>query len=155
MKYIHSNQYLYINLHPSNIMFTNQDDNIIKLINFNNCSKYINHCSEFFENILLKQPVGNLLFSSININKSYSGLRIDDIESVLWIILYCLNSKISFKLHKYSELNKIIHLKEKTIDSVKCISDFVNKFILELKQYNNINNKRPDYNKFIEILKID
>ena len=155
IKYIHGNQYLYINLSPSNIMFTNEDNINIKLINFNNCNKYINHCSEFLENILLKQPVGNLIFSSININKSYSGLRIDDIESILWILLYCLNSKISIKLHKKIDIKKIISIKEKTINEVKCVSSFINKFIIELKEYDNINNKRPNYNKFINILKIE
>lgn len=155
IEYIHNQKYLYIDLKPENIMFICENNNIIKLIDFNCCSKYINHLSEFYDNSLLKNPIGNMIFSSININKSYSGIRIDDIESVLWIILYLLNYEIINNLKKMKKNNKIILAKENFIKNINFeinIHDFIINFINELKNYNNINNKKPDYNKFINIL---
>jgi len=164
MRHIHSNQYLYLNLQPANIMFDN--DNNIKLIDFNCCNKYISFRSEFFENIELTEPIGNLLFSSININKSFSGLRIDDIESILWIILYLLDHNIFINDTKKEKIinepngqskwkDYIIKSKKKIIDTttnMTCNFPFIVAYIEELRLYDNKNNKIPNYKKFINIL---
>ena len=156
IKYIHDKKYLYIDLKPENIMFINEHENIIKLIDFNCCSKYINHLSEFYENSLLKSPIGNTIYSSININKSYSGIRIDDIESVLWILCYLLDYDIIKSIKNTKKNNKIISLKEQFINNINSdtsIHDFILLFINELKTYTTLNNKKPYYERFIEILK--
>ena len=159
IQYIHNNKYLYIDLNPSNVMFVDKNSNKIKLANFSYCNKYINYRSEFLENIILNKPTGNLLFSSVSINKSFSGIRIDDIESILWILLYSLDSKLYIKLNKINSSNHkaIIRLKEKIVKENslqnKCEYDFIKLFIDELQLYDNINNKKPYYNKFINIIK--
>ena len=151
VEYIHSNKYLYIDLKPDNIMFNNK--NILKLVDFNACSQYLNCQSEFYENILLKNPIGNFIYSSININKSYSGLRIDDIESVLWVMLYLLDKDIMNDIISQKSLNKLIDIKEKYILNYLLGRDkFIFNFIEELKTYDIINNKKPNYRKFINIL---
>lgn len=152
MKYIHNKKYLYIDLKPDNIMFINDTDNDIKLIDFNCCSKYINHISEFYENKLLKKPIGNFIYSSININRSYSGLRIDDIESILWILLYLLECDIINDITNAKTKISLIKIKEKFIKDNNYGCNFIKEFINELKKYNNTNNKKPDYQKFIDIL---
>jgi len=174
IQYIHDNKYLYLDLKPSNIIFISKDNNKIKLANFNCCNKYINIYSEFFENILLNRPTGNLLFSSININKSFSGTRIDDIESVLWLLSYCLDSKLYINLNKLNTSKEIIKFKERLIKEnlyidediqynhnnksevknkkYKCEYDFIIKYINELHTYNNLSNRKPNYNKFINII---
>jgi serine/threonine protein kinase len=156
IKYIHDKKYLYIDLKPENIMFINENENIIKLIDFNCCSKYINHLSEFYNNSIIKGPIGNMIYSSININKSYSGIRIDDIESILWILLYLLDYDIIKNIKKAKKNNKIITLKENFINNIngeQNIHDFIIYFVNELKTYNTINNKKPNYEIFINILK--
>lgn len=154
IKYIHSKKYLYLDLKPENIMFINDNSNIIKLIDFNCCNKYINCLSEFYDNTLIKGPIGNMIFSSININKSYSGVRIDDIESVLWILLYLLDDDIIINIKKMKTDNKIIKLKESFIVNNKFSNHvFITEFINELKNYNTFNNKQPNYDNFIKILK--
>ena len=157
IKYIHDKKYLYIDLKPENIMFTNDQDNIIKLIDFNCCSKYINHLSEFYENKIIKGPIGNMIYSSININKSYSGVRIDDIESILWILLYLLDYNIINNIKAAKKNEKIIKLKEIFIINNICEEnnkyEFIINYINELKIYNSLNNKKPNYERFIDILK--
>ena len=138
-------------------MFTNDQDNIIKLIDFNCCSKYINHLSEFYENKIIKGPIGNMIYSSININKSYSGVRIDDIESILWILLYLLDYNIINNIKAAKKNEKIIKLKEIFIINNICEEnnkyEFIINYINELKIYNSLNNKKPNYERFIDILK--
>jgi len=156
IKYIHDKKYLYIDLKPENIMFINENENVIKLIDFNCCSKYINHLSEFYNNSIIKGPIGNMIYSSININKSYSGIRIDDIESILWILLYLLDYDIIKNIKKAKKNNKIITIKENFINNIngeQNIHDFIIYFVNELKTYNTINNKKPNYEIFINILK--
>ena len=151
IEYIHSNKYLYIDLKPDNIMFDNKNN--LKLVDFNACSQYLNCQSEFYENALLKNPIGNFIYSSININKSYSGIRIDDIESVLWIILYLLDKDIINDIISQKSLNNLIVIKEKYILNYLLGRDkFIFNFIEELKTYNTANNKKPNYRKFINIL---
>jgi serine/threonine protein kinase len=156
IKYIHDKKYLYIDLKPENIMFINENENVIKLIDFNCCSKYINHLSEFYNNSIIKGPIGNMIYSSININKSYSGIRIDDIESILWILLYLLDYDIIKNIKKAKKNNKIITIKENFINNIngeQNIHDFIIYFVNELKTYNTINNKKPNYEIFMNILK--
>jgi hypothetical protein len=97
-----------------------------------------------------------MIYSSININKSYSGIRIDDIESILWILLYLLDYDIIKNIKKAKKNNKIITLKENFIINIngeQNIHDFIIYFVNELKTYNTINNKKPNYEIFINILK--
>lgn len=151
IEYIHSNKYLYIDLKPDNIMFDSKNN--LKLVDFNTCSQYLNCQSEFYENVLLKNPIGNFIYSSININKSYSGLRIDDIESILWIMLYLLDKDVINDIINQKSLNKLIIIKEKYISNYLLGRDkFIFNFIEELKTYSTINNKKPNYQKFINIL---
>jgi serine/threonine protein kinase len=154
IEYIHSNKFLYIDLKPDNIMFDSKNN--LKLVDFNACSKYLNYQSEFYENKLIKNPIGNFIYSSVNLNKSYSGIRIDDIESILWIMLYLLDKDIITDIINQKSVTKLIDIKEKYILNYLLGRDkFIFNFIEELKTYDTINNKKPNYRKFINILQND
>ena len=150
IKHIHQNRYLYIDLKPDNIMFINKNEFKIKVIDYNSCNLYINLKSEFYDNEILKTPIGNYYYSSININKSYSGVRIDDIESIFWVILYLLDNQIIQNMKKVNDLNDLIEFKNNFINT-RHNNKFIDGYIEELKKYDT-NNKLPDYNKFIEII---
>lgn len=155
MKYIHNKRYLYIDLKPDNIMFLN---NTLKLVDFNLCIKYIDSYSKYYPNDKLKTRQGNDLYSSRNINSGFRGVRIDDIESILYILLDILNID-EFKSIKQSKQIKIIIDKKKYLFNQYFEYDFINKYIAELNKYinneninNKLQNKIVNYNEFIKIL---
>jgi serine/threonine protein kinase len=155
IKYIHDKRYLYIDLKPDNIMFLN---NTLKLIDFNLCVKYIDSYSKYYPNDKLKARQGNDIYSSRNINSGFRGVRIDDIESILYILLDILNID-EFKSIKQSKQIKVIIDKKKYLFNQKFKYNFINEYIIELNKYinneninNKLQNKIVNYNEFIKIL---
>jgi serine/threonine protein kinase len=152
IKYIHSNKYLYIDLKPQNIMFIDDNTMNIKLVDFNLCDKYINIYSEFYPNIKLNNRKGNDLFSSRNINKGFRGQRSDDIESILYIILYLLDDSLFKELYNQKNIHNIISIKESIFMNTLHEYQFIKLFILEINKILTIEHKKPNYNKLIDIL---
>jgi serine/threonine protein kinase len=133
IEYIHSKKYLYIDLKPDNIMFISQNSNNIKLIDFNLCEKYIDCTSNFYPNIKSNNRKGNDLFSSRNINLGYRGQRIDDIESIFYILLYLLKDELFLEIFNKKNINDIIILKNK-IFNTKYELEYINQLIFQQKQ---------------------
>ena len=152
IKYIHNNKYLYIDLKPQNIMFIDENTMNIKLVDFNLCDKYINIYSEFYPNIKLNNRKGNDLFSSRNINKGFRGQRSDDIESILYIILYLLDDSLFKELYNQKNIQNIISIKESIFMNTLHEYQFIKLFILEINKILTIEHKKPNYNKLIDIL---
>jgi serine/threonine protein kinase len=155
IKYIHENKYLYIDLKPDNIMFKN---NILKLIDFNLCIKYLDSYSKYYPNNKLKTRQGNDIYSSRNINLGFRGVRIDDIESILYILLDLLFVD-EFICIKQSKQLKLIIDKKKYIFTCKFKYSFINSFIEEINKYvsndsinNELQNKQINYTNFLKIL---
>lgn len=155
IKYIHSKRYLYIDLKPDNIMFK---EDILKLIDFNLCIKYIDSYSKYYPNNKLKSRQGNDWYSSRNINLGFRGVRIDDIESILYILLDLLDINEFSLLKQSKQINMIID-KKKYIFTNKYEYEFINQFIMEINKYisndklnNKLENKVINYNNFINIL---
>jgi len=129
MKYIHSKKYLYINLNPSNIRFIIENEEIIvKLINFDSCIKFINNNSQFINNYQLLERQGHIHYSSRNINLGYRGVRLDDIESILYILLDLLNNNEFDKIKTLKQIGRILNIKNKILKN-KTDKDYINNFI--------------------------
>lgn len=158
MKYIHSKKYLYIDLNPSNIRFIiENEDIIVKLINFDSCIKFINNNSQFINNYQLLERQGHIHYSSRNINLGYRGVRIDDIESILYILLDLNNNKIFNKIKTLKQIGRIIDLKNKILKN-KTDKDYINNFIDLINDLisnndlnKNLSNRYVNYLKFTKI----
>ena len=158
IKYIHSKKYLYLNITPSNIRLKIDNQNIIlKLINFNSCIKYINNDSQFYTNSKLLERQGNDYYSSRNINLGYRGIRLDDIESILYLLLDLVDDIHFNKIKNLKQIGRIIKKKNEIL-STKTNIEYINYFINEIN--NNImfadinkelSNKRINYNNFLKI----
>lgn len=152
IEYIHSKKYLYIDLKPDNIMFIEKSNNHIKLIDFNLCEKYIDCYSNFYPNNKSNNRKGNDLFSSRNINQGYRGQRIDDIESIFYILLYLIKDSTFLELFNKKNINDIITIKNK-IFNTKYDFEYLNELILEIKNCNIIEHKKPNYINLLNIIK--
>lgn len=152
IEYIHSKKFLYINLKPDNIMFITKNSNNIKLIDFNLCEKYIDCYSNFYPNTKSNNIKGNNIFSSRNINLGYRGQRIDDIESIFYILLYLLKDELFLELFNKKNINDIITLKNKIFNK-KYEFEYINQLILEINKCNNIEHKKPNYLNILNIFK--
>jgi serine/threonine protein kinase len=158
MKYIHSKKYLYIDLNPSNIRFILENSNIVvKLISFNSCIKYINNNSQFYTNDKLPDKQGNNYYSSRNINLGYRGVRLDDIESILYILLDLVNNTEFLKIKTLKQIGRILNIKYRIFQN-KTNNEYINNFIDLINQSisnNDLNkylsNRSINYNKFIKI----
>lgn len=155
IEYIHSKKFLYLDLKPDNIMFINQDELQIKIIDFNLCEKYITPYSDFYPNNKIKKRKGNDIFSSINLNSSHRGQRFDDIESILYIMLYLLNDNEFNNIINEKNINEIINYKENIFNNYISEYPFINNFINEINNNIIIEHKKPNYRKFKEILNIN
>ena len=152
IKYIHSKKYLYIDLKPDNIMFITENLNKIKLIDFNLCDKYIDCYSNFYPNIKNNTRKGNDIFSSRNINLGYRGQRIDDIESIFYILLYLMKDELFMKLFNKKNINDIIDLKTQIFNK-NYTYEYLNLLIIEIKNTLEIDHKKPNYNNILNIIK--
>lgn len=158
IKYIHSKKYLYINLVPSNIRFKIENKHIIvKLINFDSCIKYINNDSQFYTNNKLLERQGNDFYSSRNINLGYRGVRLDDIENILYILLDLIDDNNFNKIKNLKQISRIIKKKNEILEinnnyQYNYINNYINE-INKLIKYSDINkelsNKSINYNNFL------
>lgn len=158
MKYIHSKKYLYIDLKPSNIRFILEDSNIVvKLINFNSCIKYINNDSQFYTNSKLPDKQGNNYYSSRNINLGYRGVRLDDIESILYILLDLVNNVEFLKIKTLKQVGRILNIKNSLFQNrtnheyINNLIDLINQLISNEDLNKDLSNRSINYNKFIKI----
>ena len=153
MKYIHSKKYLYIDLNPSNIRFILEDSNIVvKLINFNSCIKYINNDSQFYTNSKLPDKQGNNYYSSRN-----RGVRLDDIESILYILLDLVNNVEFLKIKTLKQVGRILNIKNALFQNrtnheyINNLIDLINQLISNEDLNKDLSNRSINYNKFIKI----
>ncbi len=142
IKYIHSKKLLLLYLNPDNLRFDLVNNRyILKIINFTNCIQYIDTNSRFYENYKLINRHNNDIYGSRNINLGHRGVRIDDIESILYILLDLLDNKTIKKIKKLSQITRIVDKKNKilntryNIDFIDNLIDTINKKV----DCNNIN----------------
>jgi serine/threonine protein kinase len=161
IKFIHLKKYLYLKIDPNNIRFcyNNTGKLVVKLINFESCIQYLNNNSEFYPNYVMLERSGSDTYSSRNINLSNRGVRYDDIENILYILLDLLNVPEFEKLKRLKQMKRIIN-KKNSILKEKTNFDFINNYINILNDkilFEDLNihlqNKPVNYNLFINTLK--
>ncbi len=145
IEYIHNNKYMYLDLSINKLVITN---NGVKILLYNPCSKFINERSEFYPNVAIRDMLGDPIYGSININSMFSGTRLDDLESILWIYLKMTNDSIINDLIGTKSISTTIKLKEIYIFNNKEKNNYI-KQLYDQTSYENI---KPVYTKFLEAI---
>lgn len=154
---LHQCGYIHRDLKPENIVIGPIENNKdIYLIDFGLSKRFINNKGEHIQ-MKDKQPiVGTLRYISINMHKQLEQSRRDDLESLLYVIIYFIlgdlpwmNIKTKTRKEKYT---KIYQIKCNTVPDILC-----NKLPEEFKKIFDIVLKlefteRPNYDSILTII---
>jgi len=95
---LHENQIIHRDLKPHNILLDidNSFDNIF-LVDFSFCKKYINADGIHIEENKINKYIGSTNYISLNIHNLIEPSRRDDLESVIYILIYLYFGKLDWE----------------------------------------------------------
>ncbi len=149
IKYIHSKKLLYLKLTPNLIRFNDNYEPV--LCDLHNTIQYVNNNSEFYLNYKLVDRHNNDIYGSRNINLGYRGVRIDDLESILYVLLDLVSDNDIMKMKDYKQIKRIINLKNKiltntyNIEVIDYLITKINKYVIFDKIDMNMSNRLINY----------
>ena len=161
IEFIHSKNYIHRDIKPQNILIGINNPNFIYLIDFGLAKKYKSDRGNHVKYSVTRQVIGTPRFCSINALKGIELSRRDDLESVMYIILYFIKKNLPWqglkindremRFRKIAEIKKNCKLKDLCEGMPKELYDFC-KYVKKLEFEEN-----PDYdfmrNCFYNILK--
>jgi serine/threonine protein kinase len=97
VEYVHSKSFLHRDLKPDNFLIGDGCEINVQLIDFGLAKKYIDEENKHISFKKGKHLVGSVNYSSVNVQKGYEASRRDDLESLLYIILFLLIGKLPWE----------------------------------------------------------
>lgn len=94
---LHENKIIHRDLKPDNILLNsdNSFENIF-LVDFSFCKKYINSNGEHISKHKINKLIGSINYASLNVHDSIEPSRRDDLESVIYILIYLYFGKLEW-----------------------------------------------------------
>jgi len=94
LKVLHELGYVHNDLKLENIVIGHEDKSLIYLIDFGLSTKYLDKDGKHVKQYFTEYFSGNFLFASINSCKGNNKTRKDDLESLLYIMIFMLYNKL-------------------------------------------------------------
>ena len=88
---MHELGYIHNDLKLENIIIGHKDPSVIYLIDFGLSCKYLNEDGSHNAKEFINKFSGNFMFASLNSCRGNTKSRRDDIQSILYIMIYLLN----------------------------------------------------------------
>uniref|UniRef100_A0A6C0B9Q5 non-specific serine/threonine protein kinase n=1 Tax=viral metagenome TaxID=1070528 RepID=A0A6C0B9Q5_9ZZZZ len=134
IKFIHSKGFLHRDLKPDNFLY---DNDTIHLIDFGLSKQYITEKGQHIPFKKGKSLIGSINFSSVNVQDGFEASRRDDIESLLYILIFLLKeNSIPWNRDSAAEV-----LEKKLAFSEPPVASLLSYYrVLQFEE-------KPDYNK--------
>jgi serine/threonine protein kinase len=145
---LHENKIIHRDLKPDNILL-NSDNSFedIFLIDFTFCKKYINSNKEHISEKKINKLIGSVNYVSLNVHDLIEPSRRDDLESVVYILIYLYFGKLDWE---YSMRIKDIYDMKKNIISNENVPECFKNMIMYIRTLGF--DERPNYFYFMEFL---
>jgi serine/threonine protein kinase len=153
IEYLHKKGLIHRDIKPENFVFgLNNKKDLLYLIDLGFCKRFYNDDGQHKPNKKLNNIIGTPLFVSLNIHNLNQPSRRDDIESVIYIILYLMNKMSWYNLldNNKKQTEIIIKLKEDIINNKEIPNNLliILHYVRNLK-YDELPNYEYIYNNII------
>lgn len=139
IEFVHSKGFLHRDLKPDNFLY---DNNTIHLIDFGLSKQYTNEKGEHIPFKKGKSLIGSVNFSSVHVQQGFEASRRDDVESLLYILIFLLKENAI----PWNRDSAALVLEKKLTFSEAPISSL-------LSYCRNLNfEEKPDYNKIESVI---
>ena len=165
IKYIHSCGYIHRDIKPDNFVIGYGNDcNKLYMIDFGIAKKYLKKNGKHYDFNKNGKFCGTVRYASIAAHKGYTQSRKDDLESIIYVLIYLFRGKLPWMNVKYKKdkdkdkdkeqrYNMILKMKE-TISEEELCNQLPNEYLAFLKYVKNMDfDEEPPYNKLIKMFK--
>jgi casein kinase I homolog HRR25 len=141
---LHDKYLIHRDIKPDNFLLGS--NKILYLIDFGLCKRY-DHEGKHIEEKQITSIIGSVNFVSLNIHKGIEPSRRDDVESVIYIILYLILGDIPWNLEK--DIKRIAFIKEQ-LTNVDFCPIIIKKMLENTRKL--AFKEKPNYSELIDIL---
>jgi serine/threonine protein kinase len=147
LKSLHKSGLIHRDIKPDNFLFgLHQKSNVLHLIDLGFCKRYKLENNKHIEYNKISSIIGTNNYISLNVHNKIEPSRRDDMESIIYILLYLLDL-ITWN-NKY-DVNEIIEMKKEIINNIH-LPEFAKSILIYVRNLQF--DEEPNYDLLIQIL---